>query len=474
MNDNRTRQRDIDRDYTSILNEVTGLPVTLKCAKDNIKLVQFKNEIASKQVSYEMIIRMNISFEKKMEMINIKAELNDLADECGTRHKFLKCYMDLWNHYSECLKKEIHNNNSPSLKPTYKLLDYDVHNPIDEYLRRLDMINLDFSKKTIIYGKIMQLSTCNHDEESHNMRIWLDYVTTYPWTCTSNSTLNNNMSMTVLQKEIEDLKLNVNREIYGMDKPKEEMLRYYLDFKMGHKSTYTIALCGPPGVGKTIFFQVFAKHIKIPFKLIQGGCITDVGYIQGGLKMYIGAGAGCITDAIHESKQEDLMIIFDELEKIYDNVNPMAIMNQINHVIDISSNHTFVDHYIGSNLPVNYSRGLFGATMNDKTKLTDVTDNRLLIFDLQGYTLEEKINIAKNYVLPKMIKDSIFKDNNNLVFSDDIIKYIIDKKVEHEPGIRKLEHTFKQIISKMQYSHIINNDKKLGINKSAIDAFLNN
>ena len=120
--------------------------------------------------------------------------------------------------------------------------------------------------------------------------------------------------MTDLQQEIEMLKNNVNREIYGMDKPKEEMLRYYLNFRMGHKSSYTVALCGPPGVGKTIFFQVFAKHIKIPFKIIQGGCITDVGYIQGGLKIYIGAGAGCITDAIHEAKQEDIMIIFDELE----------------------------------------------------------------------------------------------------------------------------------------------------------------
>jgi ATP-dependent Lon protease len=297
----------------------------------------------------------------------------------------------------------------------------------------------------------MQLSSCEHNEESHNLRVWLDYITLYPWNVKRN--IERPTSLIEIQKEIAILKANVNREIYGMDAAKEEMLRYYLDFRMGNKSMYTIALAGPPGVGKTIFFQVFAKYINMPFRIVQGGCITDVSYIQGGHKMYIGSSAGCITDAIQDAKCEDVMVILDELEKIYDNVNPLAIMNQINHMVDRSSNHMFTDHYVGSSLPVDYSKILFAATLNDKTRLSDVTDNRLCLIELNGYSIKEKIEIAKNYVLPKMIKESIFKDNI-LTIDDNTLQYIIEKKIEHEPGIRKLQNVFKQIISKMQFTYI--------------------
>lgn len=475
MSDKRKRARDIDKDYINILDEVTGLPISLKNSQDNIKLLELRNNLYHKHVSYEMIIKLNISIDKKIELLSIKTHLNNLLDENGTKHIYFAKYLELWNLYSENLKI----SQSPSLKPEYQTIDYDIHNPINEYLKRLDNINLDFSKKTIIYGKIMHLSVCSQDEESNNLRVWLDYVTTYPWNIIHSTNITKMVSMTDLQKEIEKLKENVNKEIYGMNKAKDEMLRYYVDFKMGHKSVYTVALCGPPGVGKTIFFQVFAKYIKIPFKLIHGGCITDVGCIQGGLKMYIGAGAGCITDAIHEAKQEDILIVFDELDKIYDNMNPMAIMNQINHVVDRSSNHTFVDNYMSSNLPVNYSKCLFGATLNDKSKLSNITDNRLLIIDLEGYTLNEKILIAKQYVVPKMIEQSIFKKENNIdiVIDDDNIKYIIEKKIQYEPGIRKLEHIFKQLISKLQYSKITNgllkmNEIKIIIDRKMIDKFI--
>lgn len=433
------RLRNIDMDCDELLDNSTGLPKMFKTPDKNIKLNELKRSIRNKHVSYEMIVGSDLSIDKKIELLIRKAEMNDLADENGTRSKYLIKHIELYNAFIQA---------TPKLKPTYQTLDYDIHNPTDEFIKRLELINLDCQKKTYIYGKIMELSSCTHDEESHNLKVWLEYITTYPWNITKS------LSLTDLDIELNELRQKVDREIYGMTKAKEEMLKYYMNFKSGKKSYYTIALCGPPGVGKTIFFQVFAKHINIPFRLIQGGCITDVGSIQGGLKMYIGASAGCITDAIHSAKREDVMIVFDELEKIYDNVNPLAIMNQINHVVDRSSNRIFVDNYINSNLPVNYSKCLFGATMNDKLRLTDVTDNRLLIIDLKGYILEEKINIVKNYVLPNMMEKS--NDQINIIFGNDIIKYIIEKKTINEPGIRKLEHIFQQIINTLQYLHVIN------------------
>ena len=257
----------------------------------------------------------------------------------------------------------------------YEKLDYDVNDPIKDYLTKLNKLQLDSKHKKAIYIKIMQMSTCKQAEESYNLKLWLEYVLSYPWIMCGK--VDRHMTLSELQVEMQQIKLRLNSSIYGMDKCKDVILRYILDFKLGNNPSYTIALCGPPGVGKTCLLQEVARAMQVPFKLIQCGCITDVSYIQGNMKVYVGSAAGCITNAIYESHRNDIIITFDEIEKIYNNINSDALMNQLNHIIDPSSNHSVIDNYIGSIIPVNYSNIMYFATMNDKTKLTNITHNRL-------------------------------------------------------------------------------------------------
>jgi ATP-dependent Lon protease len=442
-------------------NNMIDLPTLLPYSKE---IDEIKKYFIEKYVSLEMIVSLHIVAEKKIDLLKKFYELKEVVS-CDV---YIDKYIKLWNIYNE--SKKIADN--PSLSYFNNDINYD--DPTSYYINKLSNCNLDDKYKSIIYEKIMLLQSCKSDEEGFKIKEYLNFIISFPWNIYNGFI--KDMKLSDLSDFILNVKSKLNNNLYGMDNVKDELLRHIINFKLGN-STNTIALCGPPGTGKTVFFKELARCLNIPFKLIQGGCIVDLSYIQGHSITYIGAVPGCIASAIKEAGCFDMIIVIDEIEKICESSNGMSIINQLIHILDQSQSSFFCDNYIG-NIPIDLSRILFFCTLNDENKLNPILKNRLKIINLNGYTLDEKIIIAKKHVIPKYINSSIFKDLNLIKMDDNIIKYIIQNKIVPEDGIRSTERCFKELIDILQYLYIVKdksiNFKNKVICQTLIDKLLKN
>lgn len=303
--------------------------------------------------------------------------------------------------------------------------------------------------------KISLLAGSTNEEENHKLKEWLNFVLDIPWSTYPIYDINLPISNLEISKLIQNARSTLDIDCYGFSESKEEILRQIINIKIGN-SPQVLALCGPPGVGKTMFFSSLGKSLNMPVKFIQCGCINDKSFLSGHSVAYIGAHPGAILSAIKENKNFGCIFVLDEIDKIMDDG---IIMNQLIHLLDSSQHNHFIDNYLGSNMPLDISKIYFCCTLNDPNKLSPVLKNRIKILNVNGYTLDEKIQIVKNYALPKIIFKSIFK-NHKIIFEDNDIKYFIENKVIGEQGMRNIIISLKELIDKLQLEKMCNYSQK--------------
>lgn len=236
----------------------------------------------------------------------------------------------------------------------------------------------------------------------------------------------------------------LNKEHYGLEKVKERILEHLAVCSLRENIQGPImCLHGPPGVGKTSLGKSIAKALGRGFARFSLGGVTDEAEIRGHRKTYIGAMPGKIISTIKKLKTSNPVIVLDEIDKIGGNMkgDPAAALLE---VLDSEQNDTFLDNYL--DIPYDLSKVMFIATANSLSIPTALRD-RMEIIEMTGYTVEEKIEIAKKHLIPKQRKAHGLKATDLSIETSAILKIIENYTLES--GVRELERKIAAIHRKV-------------------------
>jgi ATP-dependent Lon protease len=242
--------------------------------------------------------------------------------------------------------------------------------------------------------------------------------------------------------DLKKAKKILDHDHYGMDKIKERILEYLAVLKLkGDMKSPILCFVGPPGIGKTSLGRSIANAIGRKYVRLSLGGMHDESEIRGHRKTYIGAMPGRILQSIRKIKSSNPVMILDEIDKVGNDFHgdPSSALLE---VLDPEQNSTFYDNYL--ELEYDLSKVLFIATANSINSIHPALKDRLEIIELSGYSVEEKVEIAKRHLIPKQQNAHGLKDIK-IKFSNPIIEKII-QDYTRESGVRELDRQLASIM----------------------------
>lgn len=306
--------------------------------------------------------------------------------------------------------------------------------------------------KKRILSELNKMESSSNSNEYSISKSYIDWLLLMPWW---EKTIDN-QSILLLEKILDE-------NHYGLEKIKERIVEYLaVKMKSPNSRGSIICLVGPPGVGKTSLAMSIAQSLNKKFVKISLGGMRDESELKGHRKTYIGAMPGRIIKGMVKSGVTNPVFLLDEIDKLASDHrgDPASALLD---VLDSEQNNKFSDNYIEEDYDL--SNVLFIATANYEENIPAPLHDRLEIIRLSSYTENEKLAIAKNYLIKKILNETSMK-KGEIKFTDDAIDYII-KRYTREAGVREVERCIRQVVRKFIVrqekenikSEIINVDK---------------
>jgi ATP-dependent Lon protease len=311
----------------------------------------------------------------------------------------------------------------------------DINSEAEEYREKLSKLKVPKATREKISKEIDKFSKISPMSPDISVsRNYLDTIFSLPWNKETKDKLD-----IIKAKEILD------EDHYGLEKVKERILEYLAVRKLSktHKGPI-ICLVGPPGVGKTSIVKSISRSLNKSFVRLSLGGVRDEAEIRGHRRTYVGSIPGRIINGVKEAQTKNPVFLLDEIDKMAADYkgDPASAMLE---VLDPEQNKDFVDHYL--EIPFDLSKILFITTANSLSNIPRPLLDRMEIIEVSGYIEEEKVNIARKYLIPKQIKEHALKEDF-IKMDEGAIREVINHYTR-EAGVRTLERTIGKICRKV-------------------------
>lgn len=334
----------------------------------------------------------------------------------------------------------------------------DVANECDEYRKKICSFFFEQDIEEKLLKEVDKLSKMQGNSVDANViRNYLDECLAIPW----NKFTKDNFNLERARKILDD-------EHYSMEKIKERFVEMLAVRSMSPEiKGQIICLVGPPGVGKTSIVRCIAKAMGRKYVRMSLGGVRDEAEIRGHRKTYVGSMPGRIINSLKIAGSMNPIILLDEIDKLGSDYkgDPSSALLE---ALDPEQNNSFRDHYI--EFPVDLSQVIFITTANDASAIPGPLYDRMEIIELTSYTLEEKLQIAKNHLVKKQ-RAMHGLNGRNFRINDDALRFLIDSYTR-EAGVRKLEQLTAALCRKTAVMLKDGETKSLSINREMIKNML--
>ncbi len=343
------------------------------------------------------------------------------------------------------------------LKAIKHELGEDDAEDLDKMRDDLIALSLDEETQTEVLRQLNRLEKTSPDSmEATVLRNYLDWIFALPW---------NNKTEDIL--DIKHAQKVLDEDHFGLQDVKDHILDF-ISVRNLKRDGHTPILCfvGPPGCGKTSLGKSIARSLGRSFFRVSLGGVKDEAEIRGHRRTYVGAMPGRFIQGMRKAGSMNPVIMIDELDKIGSDFrgDPSAAMLE---VLDPQQNTDFYDNYLG--VPFDLSQTIFIATANNLDTISEPLRDRMEIIRLSGYTREEKVEIAKKYLVKKAKKESGLGDTN-ISLDSRVIEDIVGSYTR-EAGVRQLERVIKKLFSKAARA-LVESKNVVKFNCKTLDTYL--
>lgn len=436
-------------------------------------IMQEELKLLMSQVSYDKpsilmdLIAAMLKIESK-ELQELLEEFN-LEERCRKLLTLLKKELEI-SQLQEKIQKQIEDKVSKQQKDYFlreqlKLIKKelgmekdDKQAEIDKLVERLSEIDLSEEAKNVVEEQFEKLKMIDQSSpEYHVTRSYIQSIIELPWGIYSDDRLDVKKARTILDKDH-----------YGLQDVKTNILEFISTImKTGNVTGSILCLVGPPGVGKTSIGKSIASTLNRKFYRFSVGGMKDEAEIKGHRRTYIGAMPGKIIQALKRVETSNPVIMLDEIDKIGNSYqgDPASALLE---VLDPEQNRDFLDHYL--DVRYDLSKILFITTANTMDTIPKPLLDRMEVIQLPGYIMEEKLEIAKRFLIPNQMKEhGLTKREVNI--NKGAIEDVVDKYAR-EAGVRNLEKNIRKIMRKTTLRIAEGDVNKVNINKKNLEEFL--